>query len=106
MKTKTLDQAFYAMKALQRKQVRVCIWLDESSNYRRVVRANRSYDMEEKTYKYLWIPVYDTSDNEVPKGWNPDNYDVVYSMAEDTINKVDYTMIKKYFANRQSQNEE
>ena len=67
MKTKTLDQACFIMKALQRKKVRVCIWLDESSNYRRVVRANRSYDMEEQTYKYIGVPVYDTSENEIPK---------------------------------------
>lgn len=67
METKTLEQAFYSMRALQRKKIRVCIWLDESSNYRREVRASRSYDMEEQTYKYIGIPVYDTSDNEIPK---------------------------------------
>lgn len=107
MENKQLSQAIAVIKQVQQKHVRVCIWLDSSSIFKNDIKLwfeNKELAMSE-TMNEEWefvqpeifgIPLFQISDNEPPKGFNTENYDLVYIFIEENVNKISVSEVKKY----------
>ena len=107
MENQELSKAIAIMKQMQGKHVRVCIWLDSSSIFKSDIKTwfeNKELAMSEimtDSGEYLqpeifWIPLFQISDNEPPKGFNTENYDLIYIFIEENVNKISVSEVKKF----------
>ena len=110
MENKQLSQAIAVIKQVQQKHVRVCIWLDNDSIFKKDIKLwfeNKELTMdpymnEEGEYlqpEIFGIPLFLVSDNMPPKDFNTENYDLVYVFAEENVNKLSVSEVKKYMEN-------
>lgn len=107
-----LSKAIAIIKQVQAKHVRVCIWLDSSSIFKNDIKLwfeNKELAMDEimtDSGEYVQpeifgIPLFQISDNEPPKGFNTENYDLVYIFIEENVNKISVSDVKKYLDSNQ-----
>ena len=107
MENKQLSQAIAVMKQMQGKHVRVCIWLDSTSIFRNDIKEwfeNKELAMSEimtDSGEYVQpeifgIPLFQISENEPPKGFNTENYDLIYIFIEENVNKISVSEVKKF----------
>lgn len=107
MENKELSKAIAIMKQMQGKHIRVCIWLDSSSIFKKDINEwfeNKELAMSEiitDSGEYVQpeifgIPLFQISENEPPKGFNTKNYDIIYIFIEENVNKISVSEVKKY----------
>lgn len=107
-----ISQAIAVIKQVQAKHVRVCIWLDSSSIFKNDIKLwfeNKELAMSEKMNadgeyvqpEIFGIPLFQISDNEPPKGFNTENYDLIYIFIEENVNKISVSEVKKYLDSNQ-----
>lgn len=112
MENKELSKAIAIMKQMQGKHVRVCIWLDSSSIFKNDIKLwfeNKELAMSETMNEegefmqpeIFGIPLFQISDNEPPKGFNTENYDLIYIFIEENVNKISVSEVKKYLDSNQ-----
>jgi len=112
MENKQLSQAIAVIKQMQAKHIRVCIWLDSSSIFKKDIKEwfeNKELAMSERMNEdgeyvqpeIFGIPLFQISDNEPPKGFNTENYDLVYIFIEENVNKISVSDVKKYLDSNQ-----
>lgn len=99
-----LSKAIAIIKQVQAKHVRVCIWLDSTSIFKRDIKEwfeNKELAMvpqmnEEGEYlqpEIFGIPLFQVSDNMPPKDFNTENYDLVYVFSEENVNKLSVSQV-------------
>lgn len=99
---KELEQAMFKLRAIQKKHIRVAIWINDDCNYRKqIYELWKPHELEdgEIIQRFFQIPVYETSNNIPPRGFNHENFDAVYCMTEDKMMIIDYNKIREYFNN-------
>lgn len=107
MENKQLSQAIAIIKQVQAKHVRVCIWLDSSSIHKNDIKLwfeNKELAMSERMNEegeyvqpeIFGIPLFQISDNEPPKGFNTENYDLIYIFIEENVSKISVSEVRKY----------
>lgn len=112
MENQQLSQAIAVIKQVQQKHVRVCIWLDSSSIFKNDIKLwfeNKELAIAERMNEdgeyvqpeIFGIPLFQISNNEPPKGFNTENYDLVYIFIEENVNKVSVSEVKKYLDSNQ-----
>lgn len=107
MENQELSKAIAIMKQMQGKHIRVCIWLDSTSIFKNDIKewfTNKNLAMSEimtDSGEYLqpeifWIPLFKISENEPPKGFDTESYDIIFLFIEDNVNKISVSEVKKF----------
>lgn len=86
--SRELSSTIFRIKAIQKKYVRVCLWINDDCNFRKEVWTGAQEVPDENgelVLRFFGIPVFACSDNLPPKDFPFDEYDKVYIASDDSI---------------------
>ena len=88
-----LSKIIYKIRRTTGKDVRYCIWLDDSSIFENevisIIHENNEFEEIKKSSikKFMGINIFYTKEKEYPKEFNCDDFDIIFWMIEETVTR-------------------